>query len=213
MLYNSDAFSLDRINMRWIFYIAVLAVATILSGCHLPQIPSPIKINPSSTPQRIEDHLYSTKVAGYVMTDADRAKQVTTEAGGGGKVSYFPYSDLEQGIRDALKSLYHDIVLVGSPSDFEALKRDGVGIIFAPEIYTASNSSATFSFPPTHFSIDLACTVTDTTGYILARVRVTGEGNASSSELNSDISLAGKRAAQDALNKFTSEIRANPRLR
>lgn len=64
------------------------------------------------------------------MTEADRAKQVTTEGGGGDKISYFPYKDLEKGIRDALKSLYRDVVLVRSPSDFEAFKRDGVGIIF-----------------------------------------------------------------------------------
>jgi hypothetical protein len=153
------------------------------------------------------------KIAGYVMTDADRAKQVTTEGGGGDKISYFPYRDLEKGLRDVLKALYSDVVLVNSPSDFETFKRDGIGIIFAPEIYTSSNSDSAFTWPPTQFSIDLSSTVTDVEGNMLARVRVVGQGAASFSEFKEDFGLAGRRATQDALEKLRAEIRANPRLR
>jgi hypothetical protein len=195
-------------NMLWLRYIAIFAAATTLGACA-----HPITINPISTPQRLEDRPYSTKVAGYVMTDADRTKQVTTEGGGGDKVSYFPYRDLEKGIRDAFKTLYSDVVLVRSPSDFETFKREGIGIVFAPEIYTTSNSNSIFTWPPTQFSIDFSCTVTDTTGNMLSRVRVTGGGAASFSEFTSDFGLAGRRAAQDALEKLIAEVRANPRLR
>jgi hypothetical protein len=194
--------------MSWLHYLAFFFVVITLNACA-----HPITINPSSTPQRTEDHPYSTKLVGYVMTDADRAKQVTTEGGGGDKVSYFPYKDLEKGIRDALRSLYSDVLLVRSASDFEGFKQDGVALVFAPEIYTTSNSDSIFTWPPTQFSIDLSCTVTDATGNILSRLRVTGQGAATFSEFTSDFGLAGRRAAQDALEKFTIEIRSNPRLR
>ena len=207
MLYKTDTHSLSRIIMSSLCYVLIFSTITILGACA-----HPITINPSTTPQRSEDRSYSTKIAGYVMTDADRAKQVTTEGGGGDKVNYFPYKDLEKGIRDVLKSLYSDVVLLRSPSDFEAIKRDGVGIVFAPEIYTSSNSDSAFTWPPTQFAIDLSSTVTDATGNMLARVRVSGQGAASFSEFKEDFGLAGRRAAQDAFKKLIAEIRANPRL-
>lgn len=167
-------------------FAAAVVVVLLLGACA-----HPITINPTSTPPRSEDQLYSKKVVGYVMTDADRSKQVTTEGGGGDKVSYFPYKELEKGIRDALKSIYGDVVLVPSPTDIEAIRRDQIFFVFAPEIYTNSNSDSILTWPPTQFSIDLLSTVTDATGNILARVEVSGQGAAS----------------------YTAAIRANQRLR
>ena len=207
MFYKTKSISAHRTVMSLVRCIIIFQAALMLCACA-----HPITINPSSTPQRFDNKLYSTKIAGYVMTEADRSKQVTTEGGGGDKISYFPYKDIEKGIRDALKSLYSDVFLVRSPSDFEAFKRDGVSIIFSPEIYTTSNSDSIFTWPPTQFSIDLSATVTDSTGNMLARVRVTGQGAASFSEFKEDFGLAGKRAAQAAVEKFVAEIRANPRL-
>ena len=207
MLYKTDSHSSSSIKMSWFKYIVAFTAISTLGACA-----HPITINPSTSPQRTENSSYSTKVAGYVMTDTDRDKQVTTEGGGSEKVNYFPYKDLEKGIRDVLNSIYSDVVLVRSPSDFEAIKRDGVGIVFAPEIYTTSNSNSVFTWPPTQFAIDLSSTVTDATGNMLARVRVSGQGAASFSEFKEDFGLAGRRAAQDAFEKLIIEIRANPRL-
>lgn len=197
-------------------FVGIVVAVLLLGACA-----HPITINPTSTPLRSEDQLYSKKVVGYVMTDADREKQVTTEGGGGDKVSYFPYRDIEKDIRDALKSIYSDVVLVRSPTDVEAIQREQIFFVFALEIYTNSNSDSIFTWPPTKFSIDLLSTVTDATGNILARVRVIGQGAASFSEFSvlsfsefsGDYGLAGRRAARDALEKFTAEIRANQRLR
>jgi hypothetical protein len=207
MLFKIDFISLCKINSLWVRYLFVFATLILLNACA-----HPITINPDPTQQRLESRSFSTKIAGYVMTDLDRAKQVTTEGGGGDKISYFPYRDLEKGIRDVLKALYSDVVVVRSPSDFEAFKRDGVGIVFAPEIYTTSNSDSLFTWPPTQFSVDLSSTVTDTNGNMLARLRVVGQGFASFSEFKGDFGLAGKRAAHDALEKMATEIRGNPRL-
>jgi hypothetical protein len=60
---------------------AVLVVSTMLIvGCA-----HPIAITPTSTIERPDKPLVKKNVA-YVMTDADREKQVTTEGGGGDKV-------------------------------------------------------------------------------------------------------------------------------
>ena len=206
MHFNTNS-SRCLINFSWVRYAVFLLAGMALSACA-----HPITINPASTPQLLGESSFSTKIAGYVMTDADREKQVTTEGGGGDKISYFPFKDLEKGLRDSLNSLYSDVVLVHSPSDFEVFKRDGIDIIFAPEIHTTSNSNSIFTWPPTQFSIDLASTVTDPEGNILARVRVVGEGAAAFSEFKGDFGLAGRRAAQDALEKLTVEISSNPRL-
>lgn len=189
------------------------AVGAVVAVLLLGACAHPITINPTSTPLRSKDQLYSQKVVAYVMTDADRGKQVTTASGGGDKISYFPYKELEEGIREALRSLYSDVLLVRSPTDVEAIQRDQIVFVFAPEIHTNSSSDSILTWPPTKFSILLLSTVTDATGNILAHVEVSGQGAASYSEFMDDFGLAGRRAAKDALEKFTAEIRANQRLR
>ena len=56
---------------------------------------------------------------------ADRAREVITPGGGGDKVSYFPYRDLEKSIRDALRAVYSDVFVVKAASDAEAIKAHG----------------------------------------------------------------------------------------
>lgn len=96
MFYKTKSISAHRPIMSLVRCIIIFQTALILFACA-----HPITINPSLTAQRSDNNLFSTKIAGYVMTEADRAKQVTTEGGGGDKISYFPYKDLEM-----LSSLY-----------------------------------------------------------------------------------------------------------
>lgn len=194
-------------DSSWLRCIIIVSFALILNACA-----HPITINPVSTPQQTGSNLFSTKMAAYVMTDADRSSQVTTPGGGGDKVSYFPYKDLEKGVRDVLKSLYSDVVLVNSPKNLEAIKQDGIAFVYSLNILTSSSSDSMFTWPPTQFSIDVSSTVTDKDGNVLARLKATGHGVAEFSEFKTDFGLAGRRAAQDALNKLTTEIRANPKL-
>lgn len=184
----------------------VLALASLLGACA-----HPIVISPIETPGR-DSAFLSPKKAAYVMTDADRNTQVTTEGGGGDKVSYFPYRDLEKGIRDALRAVYSDVFVIKSPFDSDAIQQNGISFVFAPEILTSSSSQSIFTWPPTQFTIELSCYVTDPAGNILSRIRVVGSGAAEFSEFKSDLGLAGRRAASDVSEKLKQEIRANPRL-
>src|SRR3989338_1324806 len=186
----------------------IIAINTFLCAC----IAHPIVISPQETPKRNGTTLSPKKVA-YVMTDADRNIQVTTEGGAGDKVSYFPYRDLEKPIRDVLRSLYSDVFVIKSPSDSDAIQGNGISFIFAPEISTSSNSASMFTWPPTQFSIELFCSVTDPVGNMISRIRVAGNGSAEFSEFKTDFGLAGRRAATEVSEKFKQEIKTNKRLR
>jgi hypothetical protein len=185
----------------------ILALTALLGACA-----HPIVISPLETPVRVEASLSDKKVA-YVMTDADRNKQVTTEGGGGDKVNYFPYRDLEKAIRDALRAVYSDVFVIKSPSDSSAIQGNDISFVFAPEISTSSNSQSMFTWPPTQFTIDLSCSVTDPVGDMTSRIRVVGNGAAEFSEFKADFGLAGRRAASELSEKLKQEIGANPRLR
>ena len=136
---------------------AALTVSLLAACAH------PIGIGPLETPTRNEAGLSPKKVA-YVMTDADRAREVITPGGGGDKVSYFPYRDLEKASRDALRAVYSDVFVVKAANDREAIRAVGASYVFTPVITTTSESPSLFTWPPTKFGIDLSCAVTDADG-------------------------------------------------
>jgi hypothetical protein len=147
------------------------------------------------------------------MTEADRGKQVITPGGGGDRVSYYPYRDLEKTLRDTLRSVYADVVIVASAADAKAVRESGASLVFTPEITTTSSSPSPFTWPPTQFGTEIVCRVTDLEGQEVTRLRVNGTGNAEFSEFKSNFSLAANRAGTDAAEKLSAEIRANPKLR
>ncbi len=185
----------------------VFNFCVFISGCA-----HPIVISPLETPERQEDSLSPKKVA-YVLTDAERNKQVTTEGGGGDKVTYYPYKDLEKAIRYALRAVYSDVFVIDSIYDTVAITENNISYIFAPEISTNSNSDSAFTWPPTYFSIELSCYVTNATGKPITRIKVLGNGVAEFSEFKKDFGLAGRRAATDISKKLMQEIIANPYLK
>lgn len=187
---------------------AAFVVSTMLIfGCA-----HPIAITPTSTIERPDKPLVKKNVA-YVMTDADREKQVTTEGGGGDKVSYYPYKDLEKAIRDALRVVYADVSVVQSQNNIDALKTRNVSYVFVPEITTTSDSPSYFTWPPTKFRVEMNANVTDAKGNFITRIRVVGTGNAEFSEFKGNFGLAGSRAADDFSGKLVDEIKNNPKLK
>lgn len=186
---------------------AAVTFIAVLAGCA-----HPIAIQAEKTPERVETNLTPKKVA-YAMTEAERAKQVITPGGGGDRISYFPYRDLEKAIRDALRSVYADVVVVPTASDANAVRESGAALVFTPEIVTTSSSPSPFTWPPTVFGTEIICKVTDATGQQVSTVRVSGSGNAEFSEFKSNFGLAANRAGTDAAAKLSAEIRNDPKLR
>jgi hypothetical protein len=186
---------------------AALATATLLAGCS-----HPITMITETTPPRSVAHLIPKKVA-YVMTDAQRDQQVTTAGGSGDRVSYYPYRDLEKSIRDALRAVYRDVIVLRTAGDAKVNEAAGVSLVFTPQIKTDSSSSSWVTWPPTSFTAEVACVVSDAAGAEVTRVRATGNGTAEFGEFNGDYGLAARRAATRLTSQLSSEIRRNEKLR
>lgn len=193
--------------MRLLITILSSLFAISLIGCA-----HNIIINPINEPTSNNTSLIKKNVA-YVLTDADRQKEVTTEGGGGDKIKYFPYRDLEKTLRDVLRSIYDGVYVVTSPNDKEAIAKHRASFIFTPEISTSSSSPSSFTWPPTKFSIEAILNITDASGNLLARPKAIGQGQAEYDEFKTNFGLAGQRAATDLAKKLEAEIRANPKLK
>lgn len=187
--------------------LGAFAFAAVLVGCA-----HPITFSAEKTPERIESNLIQKKVA-YALSDADRGKQVTTPGGGGDKVSYYPYRDLEKSIRDALRAVYQEVVVLKSATDLDGIRSAGVEMVFTPEIKTDSSSSSALTWPPTFFHTEISCNVTDPSGIEITRVQAIGQGTAQFSEFKSNFGLSANRAATDVTAKLVEEIRLDSKLR
>lgn len=193
-----------RLFSRFIF---AAALSLLVSACA-----HQINISPLSTPSRDEAKLINKNVV-YVMTNEMRNKSVTTNGGGGDKVTYSPYRDLEKAIRDALRSVYRDVTVVGTTNPSSTGSASNISLFFKPEITTSSSSDSVFTWPPTQFFINLECAVMDSEGKLITTIRLSGNGGAEFSEFKSDFGLAGRRAATDLGSKLTNELLSHPELK
>jgi hypothetical protein len=189
-----------------IFSAAIVCAALI--GCA-----HPITMNPDLATVKGDGSPLIDKLAGYHMTDASRAIEITTPGGGGDKVRYFPYRDIESGFYKALGEVFKGVTKVADPKDAEALRKSGVNLLITPEISTTSFSDSVLTWPPTQFTVALTCKVTDAGGQVLDTVKVTGDGRASFDEFKSNFSLAAVRASNDALARLIKALRESPAVR
>jgi hypothetical protein len=192
------------ILLRWMSLLCLVA----LGACA-----HPISIAPDLSKFDASGPSVKSGTVGLYVSTEDRARQVITAGGGGDKISYYPYRDLESGIFKILGNVYERVIAVSSPTDVEALKKSGVSMVARPRITTQSSSESIVTWPPTFFQVQLSCTLTEVGGAQIAETFVTGTGNAEFSEFKSDFSLAGKRAAEDALKKTQSAILAEKALK
>ena len=186
--------------------LALLLVALLGACAH------PISLDPASTPARNEASLLARKVA-YVMNDEQRARQVTTAGGGGDKVSYFPYRDMERAIRESLRAVFSDVVVLRSASDAQALASSGATLVFVPDIRTESSSSSMLTWPPTRFDAVLECKVQDAAGAPVTTVYANASGAAEFDEFKADFSLAARRSVQLLAERFVEALKKDPKLR
>lgn len=205
-------FHFPKLNQLWsarlrraVFLSSVVGTLGLVGCAH------PISIDSQKLPVRGAQT--STKKAAYVMSEADRKIEVTTQGGGGDKISYFPYKDFERALRSALAAVYSDVSVVASVTDLTAIRETGATFVFKPEISTTSSSSSALTWPPTKFSVSVLVDVMDAKGAMVARLRVTGNGAAEWEEFKGDFALAGRRAVEDASRALVEEIKKTEVLR
>jgi hypothetical protein len=146
------------------------------------------------------------KNIGLYISPDNRAKEVTTPGGGGDKVSYRPYADMETGLYKVFGNTFQNVDSLSTLSDVNSIAKHSLTLIAIPGITTTSSSSGVFTWMATDFTVQLSCKITDVAGREVATVSSTGTGHAEFSDLKSDFSVAGERASRDALEKFQAAV-------
>jgi hypothetical protein len=185
---------------RFLLALSGLLLAAIISGCAHPISLAGNVASLAGTGTGKLD-----KAVGLSMSDEDRKREVIGPGGGGDKVSYLPYRDLETGLYIALSETFARVSRVNGLSD-PKVKADGLNYVVTPSIATTSFSPSIFTWPPTIFTIELTCKVVDDDGKAVTEVRALGEGRAEFDEFKGDFSLSAKRAADDAFKKLVKAL-------
>jgi len=185
----------------------LLFAATFIAGCGHPA--HLIAISPDiSSIERDHSAREIPKNVAYYLKD-DREKEVTTPAGGFDKVKYKPYKDIDAGFHKILSNVFQRVSVLGSDQDIASAKDD---YIISLAVSTDSYSSSISTWPPTEFSVNLNCDIKDEAGRNITSLVAAGEGHADTKEFHSDFSLAGRRAAQEALMKMQQALLNAPEL-
>lgn len=150
---------------------------------------------------------------GYVISDANRALEVTSPGGGGDKIRYFPYKELEPAMFKVLSNQFQRAYPMKAADEAATIKAKGITLVFVPEVRTDSSSSSILTWPPTRFQVDLHCKALDPAGALVWEKRLSGSGEAEFSEFRSDFPLAAKRAALKAFQELQKELNSAPELR
>ena len=193
--------------MRTLRIFICLLTIFVLGGCaHQMNMTADVsKLEPTTGAQAIP------KAVGYYFTES-REKVVETAGGGGDKVKYSPYKDIEGGIFKVLSNAFKSALSITSDKD-TAIGKNDLGYIMAVEVSTNSSSPSIFTWPPTVFGVNLVVNISDSSGKPITRLFVIGEGRAEFDEFKGNHSLAGNRASVDVLKKMQAALLNSPELR
>ncbi|USX05594.1 hypothetical protein [Paraburkholderia fungorum] len=204
--------------MHLIRSIAVTGAIASLTGCahDITISGDPAALTAATTAATAPASAQTTpinKTVGLVITDELRTKEVVTPGGGGDKVAYKPYRDLELPIYVELSQVFSNVVKLNAAPDQATVQSKNLSYVVTPTISTTSSSPSLLTWPPTDFSVTLVCTVTDPSGKLVTKKEVTGNGHAEFSEFKRNFGLAAQRATTDAVQKLQAAMQDTPELR
>lgn len=185
---------------RTLYALAAVCLVALSSGCAHPiSLSGDVSQLVGTGTSKVE------RKVGLAITDEQRKIEITGPGGGGDKVSYLPYRDLEAGIYLTLAEVFRDVRKVSGATD-PKVQAEGLSYIVTPTISTTSFSPSLLTWPPTVFTVELSCKVNDLQNKTVAEVKVQGEGRAEFDEFKKDFSLSAKRASEDALKKLMKAL-------
>ena len=194
--------------MNFLRMIATIGILAALSGCaHQITLTNDVSKLPALETAPLDKHV------ALVITEEQSSTEFTTPGGGGDKVSYRPYRDLEVPIYVALSRVFKDVTKLKSAPDAATMQKEKLDYIVTPTIKTTSSSKSLMTWPPTDFSVTLSCTVADPSGQTVIAPSVTGAGHAEWSDIKHNFSVAGQRATAEAVSKLQETLANSPELR
>jgi hypothetical protein len=187
---------------RYIRLAALCVGISLFAGCahNITIAPDAASLTPAKKPDQIN------ATVGLVVTNAMRTQETVTPGGGGDKVAYKPYHDLEFPVYLALSQTFKDVVKLDEAPSEAAARAKGLTYVITPEIATTSSSPSLLTWPPTDFSVTLTCTVSDPSGKAIAKPQVTGSGHAEFDEFKHNFGLSADRATIEAIKKLPDAI-------
>jgi hypothetical protein len=181
----------------------ILSLLALLGGCA-----HSIVITPDASKLPAASKQSANKV-GYFISNEERARRVVTPGGGGDKVEYAPYKELESGIYRVLNNVFASVEQLKSENDVAYIAEKKINFVFRPTITTNSSSSSVFTWPPTDFEVTIEIKATDNAGKVVWQDKATGRGKAEFSEFKSDFSLSAKRASEAVLVDLQKKLLAS----
>ncbi len=152
--------------------IAGCLLALLLSACAHPVNIRPALVLSTDRSTQID------KKVGYRITDAQRVLQSTTPGGGGDKISYHLYKDLEPGLFDTLSSVFSAVYVVPDKGADQFIAEKNLSFVFTPEFQSNSSSSNIIFWNPTDFTLKLRVRAMDESGKEVWTREFTAEGKA-----------------------------------
>lgn len=189
---------------NWKNIVVIGIVTWLTTGCaHL------ISVNPDVTNKELwlTSHSLIQKNVGYYIDNETLNKEIVTAGGGGDSVRYYPYRDMDNAFSKMIASVFEKIFKLENSDNDNVIRRNNINYIIKPTLVTNSSSPSLFTWPATNFIVDLNCEIRDVSGKLIDILTVVGNGQAAASEVNSDYSIAGKRAMKDALLKMQHRLR------
>lgn len=155
------------------------------------------------------------KKVGYYIPAEARTKTVESAGGGGDKVSYTPYSDLDGALFRVLSNVFAGgVYVIKDPADTAYLQDKAISFVFRPTITTTSSSRNIMFWPPTDFSVTITCVALDPMGREIWTRSVSADSELTSvSATLNEHGLTGRKAAQAALGKLQAVITKAPEFR
>lgn len=190
-------------------YKLIIVAMTLLTGA----CAHPLVITPDTSQFDRANVKQSKLKAAYYISDEDRKKEVITPGGGGDKVKYKPYEQLEPALQKVLSNKFSRVYSLKSPNDSAEINSKGISYVFIPKITTTSSSSSFLTWPPTKFTVTLDCRAVNKTGRVSWEKNIKGTGEATFKEFKSNFSLSAQRASYKTFKMLEKMLNKEPKFR
>jgi hypothetical protein len=182
-------------------YFVIPFSLMVLIGCA-----HPIIITPELQSLKIMEAHDIQATAGYYISPTDRENYVYSPGGGGDRIYYYPYKELEPALQKVLFTVFKDVKRLDLTITPDYLKANNISFAFLPEITTDSYSDGLFTWPPTSFTVNVSCKAFSQNGKLIWERKYTGVGTATFSEFKQDFGLAAKRASQKVFAEMLDDL-------